>query len=132
VVSQLLTCPDTTMQIHKIESDIRILNNEIFEIVQNGVNNREGRDTIEEKCKKKHEEISKLQEKLNSVNTRNQIENAQTSQIREMLNAVDKIPNKFTEYDDELVRKIVTRVKIVSKEMIEVTLLGTITLDIRV
>ncbi len=120
------------MQIHKIESDIRILNNEIFEIVQNGVNNREGRDTIEEKCKKKHEEISKLQEKLNSVNTRNQIENAQTSQIREMLNAVDKIPNKFTEYDDELVRKIVTRVKIVSKEMIEVTLLGTITLDIRV
>ena len=59
-------------------------------------------------------------------------ENVQTSRIREILDAVDKMPDKFTEYDDTLVRKMVTRVKIISKEAIEVTLFGSVTLNMQI
>ena len=129
-ISEILSGPNTTMQIHGLESSIKLKNNEIVEIIKQGVNNREDRSIIEEKCKVKHQEVSELQARLNAAKAKGQIEETGSGQLRAIYDAIDRIPGKFTEYDEEVVRSMVTKVKILSKEQAEVTLFGTITLKV--
>ena len=83
-----------------------------------------------EKCKHKHEEVSELQEKLNAATARQQMENSQTGQLREIYDAINQIPGKFTEYDEEIARMMVSKVKILSEEKAEITLFNSISLAI--
>ena len=118
------------MQIHGLESSIKVKNSEIVEIIKQGVNNREDRSVIEEKCKNKHKEVSGLQTRLNIAKAKGQIEEAGSGQLRAIYDTIERIPGKFTDYDEEIVRSMVTRVKILSKDQAEVTLFGTVTLKV--
>ena len=129
-ISEILSGSDTAMQIHGLESSIKVKNNEIVEIIKQGVNSREDRSTIEEKCKAKRREVSELQARLNAAKAKGQIEESGSGQLRAICDAIDRIPGKFTEYDEDVIRSMVTKVKILSKEQAEVTLFGTITLKV--
>lgn len=131
-IAELLSAPDTVMQIHGLESSIKAKNNEIVEIIRLGVENRENREDIEEKCRQKHEEVNKLQEKLNAANAKSQIENAQTGQLRAIYDIIDKLLGRFVTFDDSVVKSMVTRVKIISQEQIEVTLFDAVTLTVNI
>jgi site-specific DNA recombinase len=129
-ISEILSGTNTMMQIHGLESSIKVKNSEIVEIIKQGVNNREDRSVIEEKCKNKHKEVSELQTRLNIAKAKGQIEEAGSGQLRAIYDTIDRIPGKFTDYDEEIVRSMVTRVKILSKDQAEVTLFGTVTLKV--
>ena len=131
-IAELLSAPNTVMQIHGLESSIKAKNNEIVEIIRLGVENRETRESIDEKCRQKYDEVSKLQAKLNAVTAKSQIENTQTSQLRAIYDTIDKLPGKFVTFDDSVVKSMVTRVKIISKEKIEVTLFDAVTLTVNI
>ena len=128
-ITEILSAPDTEMQIVGIQSKIDTKNNEIIEIIRRGVESGESGEAIQEKCRQKHDEVSELQERLNTARAKQQMENAQTGQLREMYDAVSQIPGKFTEYDDEIVRIAVSKVKIISENKIQVTLFDSVTIE---
>ena len=113
----------------KLLSQINIKNNEILEIIRQGVEARDGREEIQARCKEKHDEISKLQEQLNSAKASSQLENSKPSVLREIYDGLSRMPCKFTEYDDDITRLAVSKVKIISESKIEVTLFGSITIE---
>ena len=45
---------------------------------------------------------------------------------------LDKLPGKFVTFDDTVVKSMVTRVKVVSQEKIEVTLFDAVTLAVNI
>lgn len=86
------------------------------------------RSIISERCKMKHDEVSRLQKMLNSATARQQMENTQTGHLREIYDTIRQIPGKFTEYNDEIARQMVNKVKILSEEKAEITLFNTVKL----
>lgn len=131
-IAEILTAPDTEKQIIGLMSSIKAKNAEIVDIIKSGVGNRENRDEISKKCKNKHDEVGKLQEKLNALTARAQMENAQTGQLREIYDAINQIPGKFTEYDDEIVRLMITKVKILSENKAEITMFNTVNITVKI
>ena len=128
-IAEILSAPDTDMEIMTMLSKIDIKNSEMLEIIRQGVENREDREIIQEKCKRKHEEIAEIQQSLNSAKTKQQMENSHTNQLREIYDTVSGISGNFTEYDDELVRMAVSKVKIMSDTKAQITLFNSITID---
>ena len=59
-ITEILSTPDTDGLIMKLLSQINIKNNEILEIIRQGVEARDGREEIQARCKEKHDETSKL------------------------------------------------------------------------
>lgn len=108
---------------------INIKNSEMLEIIRQGVENREDREIIQERCRQKHEEIAEIQQSLNSAKTKQQMENSHTNQLREIYDTVSGISGNFAEYDDELVRMAVTKVKILSDTKAQITLFDSIKID---
>lgn len=129
-IAEILTAPDTEKQIISLTSDIKMKNAEIVDIIRTGVENREDRAVISERCRKKHDEVNKLQEELNAATAKQQMENSQTGQLREIYDAINRIPGKFTEYDDEIARMMMSKVKILSEEKAEVTLFNAVNLTV--
>lgn len=129
-IAEILAAPDTEMQIAGLTGSIKVKNNEIVELIRQGVENRESRLAIEEKCRQKHDEVSKLQEKLNAAKAKQQLENSHSAQIREIYDIISRIPGKLEAYNDEITRKMVSRIKIISAEKAEITLLNAITLTV--
>ena len=129
-IAEILTAPDTEKQIMELTSDIKMKNAEIVDIIRAGVENREDRAVISERCKEKHDEVNKLQEMLNAATAKQQMENSQTGQLREIYDAINRIPGKFTEYDDEVARMMISRVKILSEEKAEITLFNAVNLTV--
>ena len=128
-IAEILSAPDTDMEIMTMLSKIDIKNSEMLEIIRQGVENRENREIIQERCRQKHEEIAEIQQSLNSAKTKQQMENSHTNQLREIYDTVSGISGNFTEYDDELVRMAVTKVKIMSDTKAQITLFDSIKID---
>ncbi|MBQ6908430.1 MAG: zinc ribbon domain-containing protein, partial [Clostridia bacterium] len=128
-IAEILSAPDTDMEIMTMLSKIDIKNSEMLEIIRQGVENRENREIIQERCRQKHEEIAEIQQSLNSAKTKQQMENSHTNQLREIYDTVSGISGNFTEYDDELVRMAVTKVKILSDTKAQITLFDSIKID---
>lgn len=128
-IAEILSAPDTDMEIMTMLSKIDIKNSEMLEIIRQGVENREDREIIQERCRQKHEEIAEIQQSLNSAKTKQQMENSHTNQLREIYDTVSGISGNFTEYDDELVRMAVTKVKIMSDTKVQITLFNSITIE---
>lgn len=128
-IAEILSAPDTDMEIMTMLSKIDIKNSEMLEIIRQGVENREDREIIQERCRQKHEEIAEIQQSLNSAKTKQQMENSHTNQLREIYDTVSGISGNFAEYDDELVRMAVTKVKIMSDTKVQITLFNSITIE---
>ena len=127
-IAELLSAPNTEMQIIGLSNSIKVKNDEIIQLIAQCVENRESRTEIDRKCKEKHDEVRNLQEKLNSARAKQQIENAHSGEIREIFDMISQMPFKYEEYDDDVARKLVSRVRIMSEEKVEITLMNTVTL----
>lgn len=127
-IAELLAAPNTEMQIIGLSNSIKTKNEEIIQLIAKCVEDRESREEIDRKCKEKHDEVSKLQEKLNSAKAKQQIESAHSGEIREIFDKISQMPFKYEEYDDDVTRKLVSRIKILSEDKAEITLMNTITL----
>ena len=130
MIAEVLNAPNIDKEIGQLMSDIKMKNSEIVDIIKAGVVKREDRSVISEKCKEKHNEISILQEQLNTATAKQQLENSRNNQLREIYDTINNMPGKFTEYDDVVVRKMVSKVKILSKEEVEIMLFNTVTLTV--
>lgn len=114
----------------EIKNKIDKLNKDMMQYIEDEVAKRTPRDEIEVYCKEKSSEIHILQERLNTLSAKHQMENLNRNYLTEIYDHIAKIPGEIKEYNDTLTRLSVTNVKILSEEKIEVTLYGTVTLTV--
>ena len=128
-LAEVINAPSSEQEIIKINDRIEELNKSIIELIANGVAERNDREEIEMQCKERYKEVSKLQEELNSIKARQQLEGAKSGKGKEALALISSMPMRYEEYDDEAVRKLVSRVKIISENEAEITLMNTVVLS---
>lgn len=129
-IAEILTAPDSQKQIMELNNQIELMNAEVMDIVTKGVDNRDSRDKIEEMCKAHYERISEMQNKLAEAKVKGQMETVQNNQLHDIYNQVTKLSGKIQEYDDDIVRLMVTGVKIIDETKITVTLFDAITIEV--
>ena len=131
-IAEILAAPDSHKEIISLEKEIDDKNEDILQMVADGVKNRESRADITAKCRDEYEKIKALQEKLNIAEVNSQMEKESGGRLREIYDTISAMPGKITEYDDNMTRIAVTEVKILSEEKISVTLFGTVTIEVEI
>lgn len=131
-IEEILAAPDSHKEIISLKKEIDDKNEDILQVVADGVKNRESRADITAKCRDEYEKIKALQEKLNIAEVNSQMEKASGGRLREIYDTISAMPGKMTEYDDNMTRIAVTEVKILSEEKISVTLFGTVTVEVEI
>lgn len=131
-IAEILAAPDSHKEIISLKKEIDDKNEDILQMVADGVKNRESRADITVKCRDEYEKIKALQEKLNIAEINSQMEKESGGRLREIYDTISAMPGKMTEYDDNMTRIAVTEVKILSEEKISVTLFGTVTVEVEI
>lgn len=131
-IAEILAAPDSHKEIISLKKEIDDKNEDILQMVADGVKNRESRADITAKCRDEYEKIKALQEKLNIAEINSQMEKESGGRLREIYDTISAMPGKMTEYDDNMTRIAVTEVKILSEEKISVTLFGTVTVEVEI
>lgn len=131
-IAEILAAPDSHKEIISLKKEIDDKNEDILQMVADGVKNRESRADITAKCRDEYEKIKALQEKLNIAEVNSQMEKESGGRLREIYDTISAMPGKMTEYDDNMTRITVTEVKILSEEKISVTLFGTVTVEVEI
>ncbi len=131
-IAEILAATDSHKEIISLKKEIDDKNEDILQMVADGVKNRESRADITAKCRDEYEKIKALQEKLNIAEVNSQMEKESGGRLREIYDTISAMPGKMTEYDDNMTRIAVTEVKILSEEKISVTLFGTVTVEIEI
>ena len=129
-IAEVLASSNTDKEMLEIKNKIDMLNKEMMQYIEDEVSKRTARDEIEAHCKEKSTEIQILQDRLNTLNAKHQMENLNRNYLTEIYEHIAKIPGEIKEYNDTLARLSVTNVKILSEEKLEVTLYGTVTLTV--
>ena len=129
-IAEVLASTTTDKEVVALKTKIDRLNKDMMSYIEEEVAKRTPRDTIENYCKEKSEEIHRLQEELNTLNAKQQMESLNKNYLAEIYEHIEKIPKELTEYNDTLTRLSVTNVKILSGEKIEVTLYGAVKLTV--
>lgn len=129
-IAEVLASSNTDKEIIEIKNKIDMLNKEMMQYIEDEVAKRTPREKIESYCKGKSTEIQILQDSLNTLNAKHQMENLNRNYLTEIYEHIAKIPGEIKEYNDTLTRLTVTNVKIMSEEKMEVTLYGTVTLTV--
>ena len=73
-----------------------------------------------------------LKEEIESIRTEKQMADAGSGKLREIYAALDSINTEFTEYDDTIVRRLVSKVRIISQNKVIVTLCGSLDIEQRI
>lgn len=131
-IAEILAAPDSHKEIISLKKEIDDKNEDILQMVADGVKNRESRADITAKCRDEYEKIKALQEKLNIAEVNSQMEKESGGRLREIYDTISAMPGKMTEYDDNMTRIAVTEVKILSEEKISVTLFGTVMVEVEI
>lgn len=131
-IAEILAAPDSHKEIISLKKEIDNKNEDILQMVADGVKNRESRADITAKCRDEYEKIKKLQEKLNIAEVNSKMEKESCGRLREIYDTISAMPGKITEYDDNMTRIAVTEVKILSEKKISVTLFGTVTVEVEI
>ena len=131
-IAEILAAPDSHKEIISLKKEIDDKNEDILQMVADGVKNRESRADITAKCRDEYKKIKELQEKLNIAEINSQMEKASGGRLREIYDTISAMPGKMTEYDDNMTRIAVTEVKILSEKKISVTLFGTVTVEVEI
>lgn len=131
-IAEILAAPDSHKEIISLKKEIDDKNEDILQMVADGVKNRESRADITAKCRDEYEKIKALQEKLNIAEVNSQMKKESGGRFREIYDTISAMPGKITEYDDNMTRIAVTEVKILSEEKISVTLFGTVTVEVEI
>lgn len=117
------------MRIGSISNEITMLNNRIYDMVREEIENRTDTDVIEQKCAELYEKIQSLKDEIKSINAEKQMANAGSGKLREIYAALETMNAEFTEYDDAVVRRLVSKVRVISKDKIIVTLCGSLDIE---
>lgn len=128
-IAEILSSSDSDTQIIKLKSQIDEKNTKIIDFVKNGVEMRESRTEIEERCKEQYNEIQELQKQLNITKANRQLEHVNTRKLQNIMDRVSKIDGRLEHYDDEITRAVITGIKIISEKRIEVILFGTVVME---
>jgi len=131
-IAEVLASSNTDKEIVSLKTEIDKLNREMMQYIEEEVSKRTSREEIEAYCREKSSEIRSLQDKLNALNAKYQMENLNKNYLTEIYEHISKIPKELKEYNDTLTRLSVTKVKILSGEKIEVTLYGTVILTVEI
>lgn len=117
------------MRVGSISNEITMLNNRIYDMVREEIENRTDTDVIEQKCAELHEKIQSLKDEIRSIQTEKQMADAGSGKLREIYTALETMNTEFTEYDDAVVRRLVSKVRVISKDKIIVTLCGSLDIE---
>ena len=98
-------------------------------MVREEIENRTDTEVIEQKCAELHEKIKSLKDEIKSINSEKQMANAGSGKLREIYAALETMNTEFTEYDDAVVRRLVSKVRVISKDKIIVTLCGSLDIE---
>lgn len=131
-IAEILAATDSHKEIISLKKKIDDKNEDILQMVADGVKNRESRADITAKCRDEYEKIKALQEKLNIAEVNSQMGKESGGRLREIYDTISAMPGKMTEYDDNMTRIAVTEVKILSEEKMSVTLFGTVTVEVEI
>lgn len=117
------------MRVGSISNEITMLNNRIYDMVREEIENRTDTVVIEQKCAELHEKIQSLKDEIRSIQTEKQMADAGSGKLREIYTALETMNTEFTEYDDAVVRRLVSKVRVISKDKIIVTLCGSLDIE---
>ena len=117
------------MRVGSISNEITMLNNRVYDMVREEIENRTDTDVIEQKCAELHEKIQSLKDEIRSIQTEKQMADAGSGKLREIYTALETMNTEFTEYDDAVVRRLVSKVRVISKDKIIVTLCGSLDIE---
>ena len=129
-IAEVLAVSNADKEIIDLKTKIDEKNADIMRYIEEGVTLRKARDDIENYCRDRHLEINRLQEKLNAVMARNQLEKLNRNYMTEIYEHISSVKGKLVEYNDTFTRMAVTKVKILSEEKMEVTLYNAVNLKI--
>lgn len=128
-MAAILGANRSEMRIGAISNEIAVLNNQIFEVVKEEIQKRTDSSEIERKCEELHHKIESLKAEMQKLSTQKQATETGHGKLREICEALDSIGNKFTEYDDTVVRRLVSQIKVISKEKIIITFCGNLDIE---
>ena len=117
------------MRIGSISNEITMLNNQIYDMVREEIEKRTDSDVIEQKCAELYEKIKSLKDEIKHINTEKQMADAGSGKLREIYAVLETMNAKFTEYDDTVVRRLVSKVRVMSKDKVIVTLCGSLDIE---
>ena len=128
-MAAILGANKSEMRIGAITNEIAVLNNQIFEVVKEEIQKRTDSAEIEKKCAELHQKIEDLKSELKTLDAQKQAAGAGKSRLREICEALDEMGNEFKEYDEMVVRRIVTQIKVITEEKIIITFCGTLDIE---
>ncbi len=112
-----------------ITNEIAILNHQIFDVIKEEIQKRSDREDIDRKCEELYGKIKELKEEMQTLDAHKQAAGASHNRLREICDALDDMGNEFTEYNEIVVRRLVTQIKVISKDKIVITFCGTLDIE---
>lgn len=98
-------------------------------MVREEIEKRTDTNVIEHKCAELYEKIKSLKDEIKRINTEKQMVSVGSGKLREIYTALETMNAEFTEYDDTVVRRLVSKVRVVSKDKVIVTLCGSLDIE---
>ncbi len=128
-MAAILGANRSEMRIGAISNEIAVLNNQIFDVVKEEIQKRTDSSEIERKCSELHKKIEELKTEMKTLDTQKQAAGASHGRLREICDALDNIGMEFNEYDEMVVRRLVTQIKVISEDKIIITFCGTLDVE---
>ncbi len=128
-MAAILGANRSEMRIGAISNEIAVLNNQIFDVVKEEIQKRTDSSEIDRKCSELHKKIEELKTEMKTLDTQKQAAGASHGRLREICNALDNIGMEFNEYDEMVVRRLVTQIKVISEDKIIITFCGTLDVE---
>lgn len=125
----ILSASKNEQKIGELTNEIALLNNQIFDIIKDEVSKRADASEIEKKCKEIHDRIAAHKEELNILSVEKQSTETGTSRLREICEALDDLEMEFREYDDTIVRKLISQIKVIDRNRIIITFCGSVNVE---
>ena len=122
-------CPSNLGRRQSISNEITMLNNQIYDMVREEIEKRTDSAVIEQKCAELYEKIQSLKDEIKSIHAEKQMADAGSGKLREIYAALENMNTEFTEYDDAVVRRLVSKVRVMSKDKVIVTLCGSLDIE---
>lgn len=117
------------MQIGALSNEIASLNNQIFDIIKDEIEKRTDSLVIEEKCAALHQKIESLKTEMGKMRMQKQAVSAENGKLREICEALDELGTKFTEYNDIVTRRLISKIRVMSETKIIITFCGCMDIE---
>lgn len=125
----ILGASKSEKKIGELTNEIAMLNNQIFDVIQSEVSKRADADEIEQKCKEIYDKIAAYKEELKTLNLKKQSSETGATKLREICDALDDMEMQFEEYDDSIVRRLISKIKVMDRNTIIITFCGSVDVE---